>query len=144
MAGLKKIALLLAAVVLGSGVADAAASKKKRVRCLTEAASVPCAPEAASTARKGSGKASRDVGPNAKARGETIPSGKNFTSNSADRTMHGAQPAGSAPPATNPGSVPSSAIYHGSPPVTGGAKPTAKIIVPKVPTVVPTAKIKVP
>lgn len=145
MAGLTKIALLLAAAALVSGGAEAAAAKKKGVRCVAEGASVPCPPE-----KKRASKSSRGSSGNSDAkdgaavggysRGEAVPAGKNFTAPSAG----GGGSTASYPKSLDVGrGVPSSAIYYGNPVVTGAPKPTSKIIVPRVPVVVPSAKIKV-
>jgi|SRR5262245_9969920 len=136
MAGLKKIALSLAAAALVSGGAQAAAAKKKGVRCVAEGASVACPAE-----NKRASKSSR--GASGYRRGEAVPAGNN---------NYGSPSAGGAgahsfvdPKGPNVGQgAPSSAIYHGSPVVTGAPKPTSKIIVPRAPVVVvPSAKIKV-
>jgi len=149
MAGPRKIALLLAAAALIAGVAEAAAAKKKGVRCEAEGASVACPPEKqrASKSSRGSsrnGDAKDGAAVGGYSRGEAIPAGKNIGQPSTGPGVGAPSIVDPRAPGINSQGVPSSAIYHGNPVVTGAPKPTSKIIVPRVPVVVPSAKIKVP
>ena len=151
MAGLRRIALLLAAAALMSGVDEAAAAKKKGVRCDAEQGASSACPEEKKRASKSARGSSRNG--NAKdgaavggySRGEAIPAGGNSFGQPSSGPGAGASSiVDPKAPGINGQGTPSSAIYHGNPVVTGAPKPTSKVIVPRVPVVVPSAKIKVP